>query len=173
MPLLKVDDEDVRSRLRKPLGKLFKSFSQALSEARKLRLKGSLIISIGDRTTINFLSNGFIPDLAVVDGRELRRKITPIKAEFFKKIYRVKNPPGCINTEAEKIFKHFKESKPALLIVDGEEDLLTLLASISINEYSSIFYGQPRRGVVLIELTNKSRRKLLKIYEEIVKLNMG
>ena len=171
LKLLYVDDLEIRSELRKPQGKLFESFSQALTEAKNARMKGIPIISVGDRTTINFISNRFIPDLSVIDGMELRREAPNIKESFFTKVFEAENPRGTINTSISTIINLSLNSPPALIKIRGEEDLIALLICVTFQGNALLFYGQPRKGVVVITLNAKSRRKFKKLLDRIIELN--
>lgn len=168
MDIIKVKDEKLRQKLRKPLGILIKSFSEVLKEAKEARLKGLQIISVGDRTTINFISNGFLPDISVVNGKEMRREAPKIREDLFKSVFTVRNPRGSINLEITSMFNRFLSSKPSLVRVIGEEDLLTLLFCVFFPKESVVFYGQPNRGVVMVKLTKTKKQELKKLFQKII-----
>ena len=168
MDVIRVKDEKLRQKLRRPLGILLKSFSEALKKAKEARLKGLQIISVGDRTTINFISNGFLPDISVVDGKEMRREAPKIREDLFKSVFTVRNPRGSINLEIASMFNRFLASKPSLIKVIGEEDLLTLLFCVFFPRESVIFYGQPNKGVVMIKLTKTKKRELKRLFQKII-----
>ncbi|RLG60715.1 hypothetical protein DRN86_01795, partial [Candidatus Geothermarchaeota archaeon] len=169
--ILRVFNKKIRTELKRPQGKLFKSFSSALMEAKKARSRGILVVSVGDRTTFNFISNGFIPDISIIDGMELRREFPEIKRTFFRKVYEVKNEAGTINTEIGKTILKAVNLSPALIKVDGEEDLLALLACVSLKKDFALFYGQPKRGVVMVTSSSKDKKRLDRLFREICRLN--
>lgn len=170
-PYLIVDDEDIRRKLRRPQGLLLKDFSDALSKAKSARNRGLLIVSVGDRTTINFLSWNFVPDLCIIDGREMRREAPPVIESIFKRVLSATNPPGTINMEIAELITKALKTPPTLIKVNGEEDLLTLLVCVVAPEKTVVFYGQPRSGVVMIRLDEGDRRRLRRIMDKIVDLN--
>ncbi len=153
-------DDEARRRLRKPLGKLMYSVHEAVSKAKSLKKAGGLVVTVGDRTTINFISSGLIPDLAVVDGVELRSQAPKIRFDLFNAVFRVKNPAGTIDTQITHTIREGLSNPPSLIYVDGEEDLLTLLVCASSGEGTSVFYGQPKKGVVMITLDSKIKRRV-------------
>lgn len=171
MVILRVDDKDIRSRLSKPQGKVLKYFDEALIEAKRARGKNIPVFSVGDRTTINFISNGFIPDVSVIDGKEMRKEAPLIKEEFFKRVFKVKNPRGTINTEITSVIRKSLLSPPSLIKVEGEEDLIALLILATTSTEAVVFYGQPKRGVVMITLTNKEKKRFKRLFKEILELN--
>ncbi len=51
------------------------------------------------------------------------------------------------------------------MVVDGEEDLLTLVAVLCAPENSLVVYGQPHEGIVVVKVTEKTKRKIRRIVE--------
>jgi uncharacterized protein (UPF0218 family) len=49
------------------------------------------------------------------------------------------------------------------LVVDGEEDLLTLIAVLYAPEKSWVVYGQPREGAVVVEVTPEKKAETAEI----------
>lgn len=76
---------------------------------------------------------------------------------------RVENPAGQIT---EELWKTIKTSEtPVKIIVDGEEDLATLPATIHAPRGSVVAYGQPRRGMVLIHVTEEKKKEFKELLE--------
>ena len=50
-------------------------------------------------------------------------------------------------------------NSPIRLTVNGEEDLLVLPVCIHAPENSVILYGQPNKGLVLVQITTEIRNK--------------
>ncbi len=87
----------------------------------------------------------------------MRKKIQPFKIPVEKKFY-VENPQGTITKQAIATVKEALESKdPAQIIVDGEEDLLTLIAVLYAPEKAIVVYGQPCEGIVIVKVTSKKK----------------
>ena len=158
--------ERVRPKLQRPLGKLFPGLPQTIERIGKLR--PSRLISIGDRVTSDLLSAGIRPDVAVVDlvvmrssaGKEIRRAIAAYKVPSV----RVKNPAGRITPELWSALEN--AGPPLKIIVDGEEDLAAIPAVLTAPLGSVVVYGQPKEGVVLVEVTEKKRDEFKALLNE-------
>lgn len=155
--------ESLRPSLQRPLGKLFPNLSAAVEHIRKLN--PVRLITVGDIVTYEFLSAGFKPDIVVVDLIAMRShtsdKIKRLIESFDAKIVRVKNPAATITLELRKALKAAKP--PLKIIIDGEEDLATIPAVLSSPNGSVVAYGQPKEGIVLVEVTEKKRREFQEI----------
>ena len=77
-----------------------------------------------------------------------------------------------MNPEAvAKLHKLLQERdlRDIALLVEGEEDILTLAAILSAPDRSIIIYGQPKEGSVIVKVEEDSRklaRKILKLASE-------
>lgn len=123
--------------------------------------KPPVIVAVGDVVSMNLHDFKFKPQLSIVDGKSLRNQPMPAQVAVEKTVY-VKNPQGTITKEADEAVKTALESKGhAHIVVDGEEDLLTLPAILYAPENAFIVYGQPYVGIVVAEAT-KSRKAQVK-----------
>ncbi len=89
----------------------------------------------------------------------MRRRVKPSSFED-KKIVHVKNPQGTITEEAfAAVQKALEkgEKNHIHLVVDGEEDLLTLVAVLFAPERSFVVYGQPYKGIVVVKVTPEKK----------------
>ena len=119
----------------------------------------SYIITVGDRTTEKMIDFDLIPSLQIIDGLEkrIKRDIIKLGSAFELKI---DNPAAEITLESIEIIKKaFSLNPPIRLTVNGEEDLLVLPACIHAPENSVILYGQPNKGLVLVQITTEIRNK--------------
>ena len=160
--------EDVRPLLKRPLGKLFSDKKAAFDHIRKLR--PVRLITVGDHVTADFLEAGIRPDLAVVDFLIMRchaeEKIRKVIDGYQVPTRRVKNPPSKITKELQDILK--SAVPPLKIIVEGEEDLAALPAVLTAPIGSVVAYGQPKEGIVLVEVTEGKKREvagILKLFE--------
>ena len=72
----------------------------------------------------------------------------------------IDNPAAEITLQSIQIIKKaFEMNPPIRLIVNGEEDLLVLPACIHAPKNSVILYGQPNKGLVLVQITTEIRNK--------------
>lgn len=163
--------EELRALLKKPLGILSDSFNQ--------HPKSLMIVSVGDISTKKLLNMGIIPSIGIVDFYVQRKKTflsledIGYSKDVLKKervtIHAVSNPAGSVTRQSFEIIKQcFSDAVSggkSVIVVDGEDDLLTL-ASLYLSPLSAtIFYGQPNEGLVEIFVTEERKeyaRKLVK-----------
>jgi uncharacterized protein (UPF0218 family) len=95
----------------------------------------------------------------------MRRKLQP-KVFPAKNLIQVKNPQGKITHEAITAIQNALEANTHThILVDGEEDLLTLIAVLYAKENSLVIYGQPRKGIVVVKVTAAKRAEAKRILE--------
>ena len=146
--------DELRELLKKPFGKVYKELPP---------INGK-VISIGDITTKNLISKNIIPNLSIFDLKTKRNIPVDIPHKF-KKVFKVNNPPGCISNDAVEKIKYLSkiDCEDTALVVCGEEDLLTLLVIKYFPEDTTILYGQPNEGVVMLKINNELKNKINKI----------
>ena len=149
----------LRDQLKIPLGILLPIDQDNKTNIQKYLSDDSYIITVGDRTTEKMIDFDLIPSLQIIDGLEkrIKRDIIKLGSAFELKI---DNPAAEITLESIEISeKAFSLNPPIRLTVNGEEDLLVLPACIHAPENSVILYGQPHKGLVLVQITTKIRNK--------------
>jgi len=151
---------ELRVKLKKPIGTLIRgSFAETMKIFKDMaeKEKPPVIISVGDTVSKNLAENHVFPQLSIVDNRIMRRNIPSIPLTAEKTIH-VKNPPGTITEEALiAIQEALKSNCRVKIVVDGEEDLLTLIAVLYSPKNSFVIYGQPHEGVVVVKATNEKK----------------
>ena len=162
-------NEEMRKRLKNPIGTLIIGNPEKTMNYLKRNIaleKPTKLLAIGDNVTINMIKYGIKADLYIVDNKIMRKPIQPIRFECVTTV-RVKNPPGTITSEAsEALRKAINNSSVTKIIVDGEEDLLTLPAIKFAPEGTIVVYGQPCIGIVMVKVTSAKRKEV----EQILKL---
>ena len=151
---------ELRIKLKEPFGTLVKgSFDQTMAKMREIKAeKPPKIVSVGDTVTKNLHDYQIPPDLSIIDNQCMRKKFQPIT--YASKAINVKNPQGTITREAvEAIKEALKSSEHIHIVVDGEEDLLTLVAVLYAPENSVVVYGQPYEGIVLVKVSPEKKAK--------------
>jgi len=149
---------ELRIKLKEPFGLLVKgSFDQTMAKMREIKAQNPpKIISVGDTVTKNLHDYQIPPDLAVIDNQCMRKKFQP--TNYASKAVNVKNPQGTITQEAvEAVKEALKSSEQVHIVVDGEEDLLTLVAVLYAPENSVVVYGQPYEGIVLVKVSPEKK----------------
>ncbi len=156
----------LRRKLKRPLGTLIRgSFSETIRKVRDVIEEEKLprIISVGDTVSKNLVRNNIFPQLSIVDNKVMRRSIKPIALGADETVM-VENPAGTITEEALTAIQESLESNSRVkIIVDGEEDLLTLIAVLHAPENSLIVYGQPREGMVVVKATREKKAEVAEI----------
>ncbi len=163
MPKLKLT-RSLRKRLKAPLGDLLTGPQKEINHKLKelVSTKPKKIICIGDAVSRKFTELGLPVNIKIIDNKEMRKKVAPFNFKT-ENIFKVKNPKGTIDLAAWQALKEALKKNDALIIVDGEEDLLALPAIISAPEGSLIFYGQPKEGVVSIKVDKKKKNEAKEI----------
>ncbi|ADM28690.1 Protein of unknown function DUF359 [Ignisphaera aggregans DSM 17230] len=127
---------------------------------------------VGDYCCKTYIEFVGVPRLCIVDGKTLRYNNTDIRdiERRFNYVERCVNPRGCITTNCmEAIKRCYKEGVPCLLIVDGEEDLLTL-ATIILIDHGIVVYGVPHEGIAIIPI-DKAKVDAINIFSQFIRLN--
>jgi uncharacterized protein (UPF0218 family) len=159
----------LREKLKKPLGELIcGSYRDTVERVKAIveEEEPPCVVSVGDVVSKNLSEANIQLKLAIVDNKVMRAAIEPLKiaADVEK---RIKNPPGTITFEALNAVKEaFETSRTVKIIVDGEEDLLALLAIQYAPENSIIVYGQPREGLVVVRANREKKAEIGKILGE-------
>ena len=151
--------DSLRDQLKIPLGVLLPIGQDNKRNIQKYLSDNSYIITVGDRTTEKMIDFDLIPSLQIIDGLEkrIKRDILKLGSAFELKI---DNPAAEITLESIEIIKKaFTMNSPIRLTVNGEEDLLVLPVCIHAPENSVILYGQPNKGLVLVQITTEIRNK--------------
>jgi uncharacterized protein (UPF0218 family) len=128
-----------------------------------------LVVSVGDRVTETLHELGRTPDVQVVDGfeRRVRREAPRVP---FATLLRAKNPAGTITLGAVRaIGRSMRGTKPARIQIDGEEDLLALQVIRAAPLGSSLYYGQPGRGVVHVLVDERAKTSTEQIIASMTK----
>jgi uncharacterized protein (UPF0218 family) len=151
---------ELRAKLKEPFGMLIRgSFAQTMDEMRKLvgQEKPLMIVSVGDAVSRNLHEHQMNPQLSITDNKRLRKRIKP-RTFAGKSVVHVKNPQGTITEEAVAAVKEALEGDERVhIVVDGEEDLLALIAVLYAPEKSWVVYGQPYMGIVVVKVTSEKK----------------
>jgi len=158
----------LRDKLKSPLGKLIRgSFDETMRELGELieKKEPSMIVSVGDVVSENMMKQGILPQVIIVDNKVMRRNITPISVQNYQTL-EVKNPPGTLTDEAWSVIQQaLKQRGRMKVVVDGEEDLLTLVAVLHAPQNSFVIYGQPHEGIVVVKVTEPKKKMVRQVVE--------
>ena len=152
----------MRSELKEPLGHLLEGEPHEtvarLGEILRLR-RPTMFASVGDFASKYILEAGLEPDIVVVDHRVMRVSVEPVSLGCRVEIH-ARNPPGTVDADAWSALEEAVTLKRGVaVIVEGEEDLLVLPLIALMPPGSVIAYGQPSRGMVVVDVTEEAKRQ--------------
>ena len=160
--------DELREELKKPQGLLIEGpFQDTMKRLKELVeiVKPSLVVSVGDIVSSHMAEEGISLDVLVVDNKTMRKPIQPIVVDVDQTLY-AKNPAGAITDEAWVTMRQALEQKGRTkVVVDGEEDLLTVVTVLSAPDNAFVVYGQPRVGIVVVKVTEETREKMQRILD--------
>jgi GTP-dependent dephospho-CoA kinase len=174
MPKAYYAPPEIILKLKDPFGTLIRgSYAETIRKLKDIIKKETpvKIISVGDKVSRNLHINSIIPQVSITDDLSMRRRLKP---EVFpnKNMIKIKNPQGTITEEAIQAIKHaINEENPIHLFVDGEEDLLALVAILYAPDNSFVIYGQPRKGMVLVRINQQKKAEAEKVWEKMKPIN--
>jgi hypothetical protein len=166
MPIAYTLTSEVRIKLKEPIGILIRgSFAETMNLFKDLvrKERPPKIVAVGDTVSRNLVRTGIFPQLLIVDHLAMRKSVQPISVESERTV-RVRNPQGTITDEAiDSIIESLKGSQHVKIIVEGEEDLLALIAILYSPENSLVVYGQPYEGIVVAKVTPEKKAEIAEI----------
>jgi hypothetical protein len=156
----------LRLRLPKSLRGEFKEpFGPVYTDAEELlnAVDGPLV-AVGDVVTAHLLRAGRTPDVSVVDGRTKREAVSESTAAALDSLpagETVRNPAAELTEELLMALREaLTATEPRVVDVDGEEDLATLPVVAMAEPGTSVVYGQPGEGMVLVGVTPEAKAEM-------------
>jgi uncharacterized protein (UPF0218 family) len=165
----------LRRELKKPMGILLHGPMEEIATVLKAMVdeeKPAKIVSVGDQVSQDLASHSLTPDILIVDNKIMRREIEAISVSA-PVVMNVKNQAGTISDEARiAIERAATNPRRVKIIVDGEEDLLSLVAIVTMPESSLVLYGQPpHKGIVVVKANSVNKKKVQDILERMKRDN--
>ncbi len=154
--MLRLDAElnkDIIAELKLPLGKLYPDFEDAIEDIKS----SEFLISVGDATFTNLTKYELYPNIGIIDNLIQRKNYNHdvIRADH---ILKANNPAGYITDDLwETIGQALELSDNGecyVIEVAGEEDLAVLPCILMANPETTILYGQPNEGLVLLKVSD-------------------
>jgi uncharacterized protein (UPF0218 family) len=157
----------LRRKLKKPLGTIIRgSFKETMNRLKEIVEveKPLCIIAVGDAVSRSLVENNILPHIVVVDNKCMRKSLEEPLSFKAEKTFSIKNPQATITEEAISALQDsLKRDVSVQVVVDGEEDLLTLIAVLYAPENSFVIYGQPHEGIVVIRTTLEKKAEIAEI----------
>jgi len=161
---------ELRRRLKQPLGLLIRGpFNDTVVRLGEIlrKKKPTLIVSVGDSVTATLIERKILPDVSITDDLCMRKRLSSQVPFTDEKIVRVHNPQATITDEAIVAVKNaFVTTERTRIMVQGEEDLLTLAAVLFAPLNSLVLYGQPQEGLVVIDVTPEKKAEIASILRD-------
>ncbi len=155
--------DDQRDVFKAPLGPVVDDIEAALAQA-----SGS-VVAVGDVVTGALLTASHRPSVAVVDGRSERERVDASLRDLpdrFASIVEVSNPPGTITADlVNGLRTAFRRTEPTCVVVDGEEDLAVVPIVLGADPGTTVLYGQPDEGVVVVTVDQTVRERTKSLLE--------
>lgn len=162
--------DDMRSRLREPIGELIHGPPQkSVEQLRQIvkSAKPSKIISVGDFVSKLLAESSVRVDLAIIDNKVMRQEIDGSEVRA-RNVFRTSNAAGGIEMIAWAAVKEALKKPDSVLIVNGEEDLLTLAAIASAPRNALVVYGQPSEGMVVVRVNRAKKSEVASIISQMI-----
>lgn len=156
-------NEPLKQQLKNPLGTLIVgTFDKCNSYLRSRVAEENTrpLILVGDTISRNAASVDVYADVIILDNKEMREKSPSTELLANRKQFQVSNPHGYISKESWSVIDQAIKSGNSAVVVDGEEDLLALVATYVAPIGSLIVYGQPKMGIVLVTVTSQKKGKV-------------
>lgn len=146
--------------------------SENVAKAKEIiaSTKPKRVIAVGDFTLKLLINAGSIPDLGIFD-RRTRRIFSDFPAI---ETATVQNPAGEITDAAISLIKNALlpgRKKKVMLMVEGEEDLLSLPAIVHAPLGSLVIYGLPDQGMMVITADRETKKKIESVIEQFQKID--
>jgi len=182
--------EPLKGALRKPLGHIISSIS-SLSDRQVKGMRGisnkqhpayyytasAYCCTVGDMVTYKLKKRGVTPHISVIDGLTQRKALNSmVLRDIIEKGCSIaKNEKGTIQKEAI-IALHLLFTQNSLghegatkqLFIQGEEDLLTLVAVLLAPLRTHVIYGQQGVGAVDVCVTEKIKQTVYNLLKQFV-----
>jgi uncharacterized protein (UPF0218 family) len=160
--------DSLREQLKQPLGKLVTGSVSDCNTAIKTAMHEevlSKLVLVGDTVSRHAVEADIHADLIIVDNKEMRRSSIPVSLGP-RKTFKLINPQGTIAGASWEVIAQALRIGNSAVIVEGEEDLLVLVA-VSVAPFRSlVVYGQPSVGIVLVRVSAEKKREVVQVLEQ-------
>lgn len=127
--------------------------------------KPSMVISVGDAVSNNMIKHNISSQVLIIDNKIMRAAVQPAAVDAKQTVY-LKNPPGTLTEEAWIVIRKALSARGRTkVLIEGEEDLLTLVTVLCAPKTSFVVYGQPYQGIVVVKVTERTRERVRRIVD--------
>ncbi len=140
--------------------KSFFSLPQAKTMGNKpIFPQSGITCVVGDASLEKFLYQKWEYDLGVFDGKTQRKTVHHENISKITPTHTASNPPGKISLQLIKVLEKINFLETNNLLVEGEEDLVTVALVLILPLTSVIYYGQPDKGMVELKVTEELKQR--------------
>ncbi len=156
--------DSLTRELKKPFGFLINDFDSWIKHNKQI---SSQLVTVGDVVTKSANELSVQNNLSIIDFKIERKKvfsqIIDLGFKGSEKVVSVNNPSGSLTPElfssVIQVFDSKSSKSRKIILVNGEEDLAVLPVLLAAPLGFTVLYGQPKEGVVLIEVTEEVKDK--------------
>ena len=157
--------ESLRQQLKQPVGQLVTGSISDCNRVIETAIQTEAppkVVLVGDTVSRHAIEAGIHPDLIIVDNKEMRQLSIPV---FLgpRKTFKLVNSQGTIAPESWDVISRALEIGDSAVVVEGEEDLLVIVAVSIAPIRSFVVYGQPNVGIVLLRVTAETKREIAQV----------
>ena len=149
-------DDTQRAFVSKPQGEII-----AIDQLDEVPGKNGLpVCVVGDSSLETFIERKWKYTLGVFDHKKQRQVVQSYIIDALKPNATVTNEAGMISKELVNRLQQMLTTRQKHLLVEGEEDLATVALFLLLPLGAHIFYGQPKKGIVCVEVTEKLKNAI-------------
>jgi len=163
----------LRETLSRPLGVLVAGNEDECNRILKqviAKENPTKVILVGDTVSRNATQTDIRADVMIIDNLEKRTRAKTYAFKPKRKI-KTKNPAGMIEAQAREAVEKAVLGGGDLVEVDGEEDLLAIVAVQTSPLGSLVVYGQPGKGIVLVKVSEAKKAEVQAILDQMEKID--
>jgi hypothetical protein len=157
--------DSLRQQLKKPFGQLVTGSISECNRVIETAIQEEApptVVLVGDTVSRHAIEAGIRADLIIVDNMEMRQSSAPVSLGP-RKTFRLINSQGTIAAESWDVISGALNAGDSAVVVEGEEDLLVLVAASIAPIRSFVVYGQPNVGVVLVRVSVEKKHEVAKV----------
>jgi pantetheine-phosphate adenylyltransferase len=148
--------------LRTPMGTL--TNLEGLKQMLEANESGKLAV-VGDVSFESLVAENIKVDYAILDQHTFNEEISHDTLSYETRLT-VNNPKGSIKAQATGMIKELLNHENGVINIEGEEDLITLPMILLLPLNSLVVYGQPGKGIVVVNVNEESKDKWYRFLKE-------
>lgn len=168
--MTRVLTDELRSAFKEPFGRLITG-DDPVAIAEESWTDENPVIAVGDIVTYHLREAGHVPKVSIIDDRSMREgtenEFRQSVRKGFDRHVEARNPPGHLTDDlVDAVRRAIEEEGSTQIVVDGEEDLAVMPAVKLAEPGTRVLYGQPDRGVVVVDVTEERKRQINRLLDK-------